>query len=165
MSYVGAGFIVLSSDGSHTLLVHDARSGKWGFPKGHREPHDASDLDTASRECFEETGLTPDDYVVHPEMFKISKGSQSYLFRYAVAKEGVRTRVGPIHEIAAVAWVHIGALIDATNVLDGNKYLRTWIADVRADVTKKSVNLYKALRKRLLPLQESVSASNVVARS
>ena len=165
MSYVGAGLIILSSDGSHTLLVHDARSGKWGFPKGHRELVDKSDLETATRECYEETGLTPDDYAVHPEVFKISKGSQSYLFRYAVAKDGARIRVGPIHEIAAVAWLRIAALVDASNVLDGNKYLRTWIVDLQTCATKKSVNLYKGLLKRLLPLQETVSASYIVTRS
>ncbi|OBT56228.1 hypothetical protein VE04_02687 [Pseudogymnoascus sp. 24MN13] len=32
----------------------------WGFPKGHPEPEDHSDWESASRELLEETGLSPD---------------------------------------------------------------------------------------------------------
>ena len=162
MSYVGAGLIVLSSDGINTLLVHDARSSKWGFPKGHREIIDRSDLETATRECYEETGLTPEDYIIHSDVFKISKGSQSYLFRYAVIKEGARAvvRSGPAHEISAVAWLPIAQLLDSANVIDGNKYLRTWISDLQNNVTKKSVNSFKGLLKRISkPIPTTVSTS------
>jgi len=162
MNYVGAGFILLSSDLSSILLVHDARSSKWGFPKGHREQYDKSDLETAIRECREETGLTPDDYTVHNEVFKVSKGSQSYLFRYAVLKSEkhkANITVGPSYEISEICWAPIQQLLDAQNVLDGNKYLRTWISDMKSDCSKKSVHIFKSL---LTPSQESVSPCNVV---
>jgi 8-oxo-dGTP pyrophosphatase MutT (NUDIX family) len=150
MNYAGAGFILLSSGLTHLLLVHDARSGKWGFPKGHREAEDASsDLATAIRECREETGLHyPSDYVVHDDSFKISKGGSSYLFRYAILNGAAtrdRLRAGPAHEIADVEWVPLAALLEAQNVLDGNKYLRAWVADVKANASKKSVYLLKSL--------------------
>jgi len=168
MNYSGAGFILLSSDLLMLLLVHDTRSGKWGFPKGHREPEDSSDLATATRECYEETGLLPEDYTIMADVFKVSKGSQSYNFRYAVLADEKRkttVRPGPPHEIAGVQWVPIKQLLEADNVLDGNKYLRTWVADIRADVSKKSVNLFKTLLALgpLGPLQETVSTGNVVA--
>lgn len=164
MSYVGAGLIVLSADGKKTLLVHDARSGKWGFPKGHRETFDKSDIETATRECYEETGLTPEDYYIHNDVYKISKGSQSYLFRYAVMKDGNKAslRCGPTKEIAAVAWIDLLQLFDASNIMDGNKYLRTWISDIKDNIPKKSVILFKNLLTRLVPLQETVSPCNVV---
>lgn len=38
------------------LLLHQKRSGRWGFPKGHKEAHE-TDVQTAEREIFEETGL------------------------------------------------------------------------------------------------------------
>jgi ADP-ribose pyrophosphatase len=38
------------------LLVKSKRSGKWGFPKGHIE-YGESELETAKREIFEETGI------------------------------------------------------------------------------------------------------------
>jgi 8-oxo-dGTP pyrophosphatase MutT (NUDIX family) len=149
MNYAGAGFVLLSSDLTQLLLVHDTRSGKWGFPKGHRETYDANDLATAVRECSEETGLVHGiDYVVHDEVFKISKGGSSYLFRYALLNGAAtkdRLRAGPAHEIAGLEWIPIATLLEAQSVLDGNKYLRAWIADVKANASKKAVYLFKSL--------------------
>ena len=166
MNYAGAGLILLSSDLTSTLLVRDARSGKWGFPKGHREESDNSDLACAVRECFEETGLTSDDYVVREDPFKISKGGHAYLFRYATMKtDGRRLRAGPSYEIGALEWVPLATLFGAQNIIDGNKYLRTWIADVKASINKKSVNLFRTLLGgiRLAPSHETVCPSNIIA--
>ena len=168
MNYMGAGFIILSHDLNSVLLVHDARSGKWGFPKGHREPEDTSDLETAVRECFEETGYTTDMYTVFPEVFKVNKGSQSYLFRYALLNDCVANtvpRAFNLREIDNVQWIQMKSLLAADNVLDGNKYLRTWVSDIQNNSTKKSVQLFKSLLSHYLPTQESVSASNVVTCS
>jgi len=151
MNYAGAGFILLSSDLSTTLLVNDARTNKWGFPKGHREETDANDLETSIREMREETGLTSEDYVVYPDVFKVSKGSHSYNFRYAVLHDEKRKAnivSGPAHEIGGLQWVPIKQLLDAQNVLDGNKYLRSWLQDLRSGSPKKSVHLFKSLTKQ-----------------
>lgn len=168
MNYAGAGLILLSSDHTSVLLVCDARSKKWGFPKGHRETCDTSDLACATRECYEETGVSSDDYVVHDDVFKISKGGSAYLFRYAVMK-GLcgRLRAGPAYEIGGLEWVPLQTLLSAQNIIDGNKYLRTWTADVRAAINKKSVNLLRNLLGgvRLAPFQETVGATNVVTCS
>jgi len=148
MNYAGAGFILLSSDLSTILLVNDTRTNKWGFPKGHREEYDANDLETSIREVKEETGLTTEDYRVYPEVFKVSKGSHSYNFRYAVLideKRKANIVSGPAHEVGGLQWVPIKQLLDAQNVLDGNKYLRSWLADLRSGTSKKSIHLFKAL--------------------
>ena len=158
MSYSGAGFILLSSDFTSTLLINDARSGKWGFPKGHRELIDANDIETAVRECREETGLVPDDYIVINTPFRVSKGSQSYLFRYAIAKENARPRPGPAYEIRDIRWISLVDLVQANNLIDGNKYLRSWIADIQTGASKKHVHL---LREIIAPREQptvSVSA-------
>jgi 8-oxo-dGTP pyrophosphatase MutT (NUDIX family) len=168
MSYAGAGLILLSSDLTHVLLVHDTRSGKWGFTKGHREPCDGSDLHTAVREVYEETGLLVDDYIVYDESFKLNKGSQSYIFRYATLKPGVnmhKLRPGPAYEIAELKWMPLVTLLTAADVLDGNKYLRTWINDIRCGASKKDVHLFRTLSARLIPANEPVSASNIVTCS
>lgn len=148
--YAGAGFVLLSPDRQSVLLVHDTRSGKWGFPKGHKEACDAADIDTAIRECKEETGLTATDYVIYNEPFKISKGSQSYIFRYAFLKEGRETAVVSLNprEISALQWVPVQRLLEAQTIVDGNKYLRTWIADVQANIPKKSVSLFRSIASR-----------------
>jgi 8-oxo-dGTP pyrophosphatase MutT (NUDIX family) len=163
MNYAGAGFVLLSSDLSSLLLVRDARTGKWGFPKGHREAHDKNELETAVRECREEIGLTPDDYTIRSDSFKINKGSQAYLFRYVTLNDGRKVHVSANYEISTAQWVPIKELLDA-NVLDGNKYLRTWIEDIQSDVSKKSVHLFKGLL-CLLPNQEPMSTNNVVTCS
>lgn len=166
MSYIGSGFVLLSHDLTSILLVHDARSAKWGFPKGHREAIDGgNDCQTAIRETYEETGYTADMYTIIPDVFKINKGSQSYLFRYAIVNDD---SVHPtckynVAEIKETRWIPIKHLLDATNVLDGNKYLRTWIVDLQNNANKKSVILLKALLACLLPAQESVSAGNVLS--
>ena len=164
MSYAGAGFIILSPEFTHTLLVKDSRSQKWGFPKGHREHDDDNDLATAMRECFEETGLIASDYYVHADVFRVSKGSQSYLFRYAILKgdmNRVRIYPGPENEISECRWVSIGDLLNAEQIYDGNKYLRNWVADLKSDVSKKSVYIFKKLCS-IRPIFESMSSSNVV---
>ena len=40
------------------VLVQEA-SGSYGFPKGHKE-NDETDIETAKREIFEETGIVPE---------------------------------------------------------------------------------------------------------
>ena len=166
MNYAGAGLVLLSSDLSSLILVRDARTGKWGFPKGHREYYDKNELDTAIRECREEIGLDSEDYTIRSESFKINKGSQAYLFRYATLNDDHRNiHVTATYEISTAQWVPIKQLLHANEVLDGNKYLRTWIEDIKSDVSKKSVHLFKGLLTCLLPIQESVCANNVVACS
>jgi 8-oxo-dGTP pyrophosphatase MutT (NUDIX family) len=53
-AYEGAGVHLV--DNNQVLMVQGARSGKWGFPKGHREEFDIDWLQTANREIKEETG-------------------------------------------------------------------------------------------------------------
>jgi len=54
-AYEGAGIQLFKNH--HVLMVQGARSGRWGFPKGHREPFDLGWRATAVREIFEETGF------------------------------------------------------------------------------------------------------------
>jgi 8-oxo-dGTP pyrophosphatase MutT (NUDIX family) len=166
MNYVGAGFVLLSSDLTSVLLICDTRSGKWGFTKGHRESYDASDCATAEREIFEETGLRPYQYVVIPESFKIKKGAGSYIFRYAILKESeynTYLHPGPSYEVKALAWFPLRELLDATHILDANVYLRTWIQDLQNGY-KRDALLYKSLL-AFQPSQISVSTCNIITSS
>jgi 8-oxo-dGTP pyrophosphatase MutT (NUDIX family) len=165
--YLGAGFIPLSPDGRSVLLVTDARSNKQGFPKGHRESVDTSDLHTAVRECREEIGWEPSDYTVYEEPFRLTKGSSSYIFRYIVAKEDARPPVGRPGEISDAVWKPIASLLhegaEGADGKEGNKYLRAWIADLKnKDIVRKSAMLYLLLTK---PPCEPVRPSHVVARA
>ena len=62
-AFKGAGIQIMNNE--KVLLVQNLRSGKWGFPKGHREPVDKTWKDTAIREVEEETGLKENiDYMI-----------------------------------------------------------------------------------------------------
>jgi 8-oxo-dGTP pyrophosphatase MutT (NUDIX family) len=55
---IAAGLILrrLTARGSRWLLLRASKHGEWGFPKGHQE-HGETLLETALRECAEETGI------------------------------------------------------------------------------------------------------------
>lgn len=132
--YVGAGLILITRD-LQVLLVKDANSDKWGFPKGHREPIDVNDIATACREVAEETGIQAGDYSIVPAPFRIMRGTSTYIFRYAVMRDmhTVGSLTAP-NEVSELRWVSIvDILIDGDFFGDrlGNKYLRTWIQDLR----------------------------------
>lgn len=53
-----AGAICFAQEGNKTffLLLRSSKHGEWGPPKGHAEPGE-NEVETATREFFEETGL------------------------------------------------------------------------------------------------------------
>lgn len=66
---------VMYKDQIPYLLLIQHHSGFWGFPKGHKEKEE-SDLEAASRELKEETGLNLTK-LLHKEPF-----SENYCFRH-----------------------------------------------------------------------------------
>lgn len=142
--HAGAGFILFTPD-FRFLLVQDAKTGKWGFPKGHREPQDACDLATAHRELFEETGLREEAYRVFESPFRIVRGSSSYIFRYAMLKslDAQHTVQFPLREISAVQWLPLAACFLNVECVDGNKYLRTWMTDIVGSAPRRSVAVFR----------------------
>ena len=121
----GSGFILFSVDHSKLLLVQDANTKKWGFPKGHMEDYDASDYQTAVRECQEETGLKESDYEVFPGTFHLGV----YTFRYATMIRTKKLTKGPNSEIHDLQWVPVQTIL-SENDLDTNRPLRLWKMDM-----------------------------------
>jgi 8-oxo-dGTP pyrophosphatase MutT (NUDIX family) len=162
MAYEGAGLILLTPD-LKILIVQDAKTGKWGFPKGHREPHDSGDLETACRELLEETGIRPESFKLYEPSFRITRGSSSYLFRYGVipCEEGA---VQNFREIAQVAWIPFFALISPAAEFDGNKYLRTWIEDMQKGTSKKAVHVFHSVvQQQMVEFFAATAATAVTA--
>jgi 8-oxo-dGTP pyrophosphatase MutT (NUDIX family) len=163
MNYAGAGFILFSTD-MRVLLVQDAKTHKWGFPKGHREQEDESDLATAQRELLEETGIPDSAYAIVQTPFRITRGSSSYIFRYATMKQGAY--MGSVQnrkEIRTMRWIPLYDLLQAEEfATGGNKYLRTWIEDVRSVANKKFVQVLNEhlVAKCLSVLFHSVNGPN-----
>jgi 8-oxo-dGTP pyrophosphatase MutT (NUDIX family) len=142
--YSGAGFILLSPDLSHTLLVKGKKSPKWGFPKGHREEEDANVIETAIRELYEETGLVRDDIIIHEKSFSLLKDGTGHIFSYAVLKKDTSLgKAGPKNEIITTMWIPIEDLL-LMNIYS-NKYLNFWICDMKNDTSHISVNIFRQL--------------------
>ena len=161
MSYTGAGLILFTPD-FRVLLVQDAKTKKWGFPKGHREEEDTSDIVTAQREVFEETGIAPTSYTIYETPFRIIRGSASYIFRYAMLN--TKEYLGAIQcrgEISGMQWMSLVQFYLNPECVNGNKYLRTWIADLVSHADRKSYTTLQALTNKVLgaPSTMTVSAS------
>jgi 8-oxo-dGTP pyrophosphatase MutT (NUDIX family) len=90
------GCIIINNDGE-VLLVHGRLSNKWSFPKGHCKRGE-TDLETATRELYEETGLTLDEK--YTSYHKLKGGSY---FVFAVTGRPLTT-CNDSREIDEVAW-------------------------------------------------------------
>jgi 8-oxo-dGTP pyrophosphatase MutT (NUDIX family) len=160
MNYTGAGFVLFTPD-FRVLLVQDAKSRKWGFPKGHREEIDESDVATAQRELLEETGIAPTSYTIYEHPFRIIRGSASYIFRYAILNS--TNYIGEIQnrrEIAGIQWVSLVQFYLNPTCVAGNKYLRTWISDIVGHADRKTYVTLQGLIQRVFtegPMNAHVS--------
>ena len=58
MTCLAAGILLYrrAPEGPRLLLLRNAHSGQWGFPKGRRDPGDTHEVANAAREIEEETG-------------------------------------------------------------------------------------------------------------
>ena len=126
----GAGWIFATATG-HTLLVKCARTGKWGFCKGHREPSDLALIDTARREAQEELGLTPDDYEVASEPFLMRSWSYHVEFRYALLKKPLEELKLQQEEISEARLVTIQELRSMAAGDSINRFTRKWLRLVK----------------------------------
>lgn len=79
-----SGFILLNQL-NEVLLVHQS-TGNTGFPKGSRDINDKSAFDTAIRELFEETTISPSQYAIMPNIFHFHRKKCNELMMYFVAK-------------------------------------------------------------------------------
>ncbi len=120
--YDTAGIIVFNSHGD-VLVVQDAVTKKWSFPKGAAECQDQEEpLVTAIRECYEEVGLIPlvdYNWATYQNRDKFIQGKKIYFF--ATIEEGAEIRAHVNDEEGAqVAWCSIAHL----QMLDCNLGIR-----------------------------------------
>lgn len=125
---VGAGFILRNSL-FQILLVCDARSNRWGFPKGHPERCDnGQPLNTAIREVWEETGLKALEHYTIDSTKPRRIGKRLYYSGVsdAISFEGATAEAT---EISDVRWWSISDLL--ANEENLNSDLRCWIKKTR----------------------------------
>ncbi len=90
------------------LLIKHVNSGHWSFPKGHVEEGE-TEIETASREIKEETGL---DVIIDPTFretvtYSPRKDTQKVVV-YFIAKAKSHDFNRQIEEIAEIKWVDVG---------------------------------------------------------
>lgn len=123
--YIGAGIIIHNLN-KQVLLVCDARSGRWGFPKGHPEECDKKmAINTAVRECFEETGMrVVHDYII--ESINPKRIGKRLYFTAILLNEGFRNHSLNKNEIMDIRWWTLDDLVANETVL--NSDLRVWLS-------------------------------------
>jgi len=122
--YIGAGIIIHNMH-KQILLVCDARSSRWGFPKGHPEEEDKNlAINTAIRECWEETGLrVVHDYIIDNSGPK-RIGKRLYFTGIALNDSFRKPRAGD-REIKEIRWWTLEEMVANETIL--NSDLRCWL--------------------------------------
>ena len=123
--YIGAGIIIHNLN-KEVLLVCDARSGRWGFPKGHPEQCDKKlAINTAVRECFEETGMrVVNDYII--ESMSPKRIGKRLYFNAILLNEAFLSHHLNKEEIQDVRWWKLETMAANEGIL--NSDLRCWLA-------------------------------------
>ena len=103
------GIIKCSSSGKYLLVK--GFTGKWSFPKGHREPNETP-IDCAKREIYEETGILIDDLTNKKPVFV-----SIYYYYNIEFDEEVPTNPIDTKEIKDIRWF----LPSETNDIEKNK--------------------------------------------
>lgn len=94
-----AGTIILNPELTKIVLVKGKISGKWSFPKGHRDKYETN-LETATRETYEETGLKLQLKVPLLPYFIIDKIKLYFL----IIEESTELKIIDNNEITQIQW-------------------------------------------------------------
>jgi 8-oxo-dGTP pyrophosphatase MutT (NUDIX family) len=112
--------VILISKRNTVLLVKGRKKNKWSFPKGHIQGSETIQQ-CALRECFEETGISLNDY-----QYNYSKRLNSgEYFVYRIPYE-LKHNVYDTEEIVDVAWVSIPAMMNLYTNTDVNAFLKDY---------------------------------------
>ena len=99
------------------LLVQGRRSGKWSFPKGHKNRAETY-LDCATRETFEEAGISLNG-LVPMAYHKLSVGE----YFFFEVEEELETTVNDPREITEARWVPLKDIANLPCNVDVNNFL------------------------------------------
>ena len=124
------GGIIKSSSTGKYLLVKGF-TGKWSFPKGHREIGETP-YDCAKREIYEETGLTIDNIQDKKAIFV----SIYYYFNIELDKE-YPTNPIDTDEVKDIRWF----LPEETNIIDKNKDVNIFFSKLLINSNKNTNNI------------------------
>lgn len=117
----GAG-VILKNKENQVLLIQDAVTEKWGFPKGQYEPNDFTYYQTAIREMKEETTLeSEEDYTLTPGSCRF--GNHYYFFGILLHNNTVPTINTVLeNELSDIQW-----FVEEDIPMKKTKGLKEWV--------------------------------------
>jgi len=114
------GIIRCRSTGRY-VLVQGRSSGKWSFPKGHKNSAEESPMDCVSREVGEETGCD-----VLPAASKAVPLHVGYYYLFEVDEE-FELKPRDVNEVGSFGWFSVEEMSRLSLNVDANKYYREWL--------------------------------------
>lgn len=124
--YNGAGIIIFNEN--KVLLVQDANTKKWSFPKGHAEKCDCDmPLLTAIRETMEEVGLNPITDYVFNSFVPIQMRYSSMYYIATMLDTANPPKINGVNE-CAYQWCSRDQIIE-TMWNDVNTYVKQYISN------------------------------------
>ena len=114
------GIIRCRSTGRY-VLVQGRSSGKWSFPKGHKNSAEESPMDCVSREVGEETGCD-----VLPAASKAVPLHVGYYYLFEVDEE-FELKPRDVNEVGSCGWFSVEEMSRLSLNVDANKYYREWL--------------------------------------
>jgi bis(5'-nucleosidyl)-tetraphosphatase len=112
--------VILISHNNTILLVKGRKMNKWSFPKGHIEGSETI-YQCAIRECFEETGISLNNYEYNYSK-KLNSGEY---FIYKIPYE-LKHNMHDTEEISDIAWVSIPSMMNMYTNTDVNAFLKDY---------------------------------------
>ncbi len=124
-SGIQGGGVILKNSKEELLLVQNARSGLWGFPKGTYEPEDMAYYFTAVREMEEETTFRVNtDYTLLPGACRY--GKRMYYYGHLIEDQ---ERIPKINTVFPNEHKDIGWFRRENLPQKKNKDLVDWVSD------------------------------------
>ncbi len=114
------GIIRCRSTGRY-VLVQGRSSGKWSFPKGHKNSAEESPMDCVSREVGEETGCD-----ILPAASKAVPLHVGYYYLFEVDEE-FELKPRDVNEVGSFGWFSVEEMGRLSLNVDANKYYREWL--------------------------------------
>ncbi len=115
------GGIIRCRSTSRYVLVQGRSSGKWSFPKGHKNSAGESPMDCVSREVGEEIGRD-----VLPSPSKAVPLHVGYYYLFEVDEE-FELKPRDVNEVGSCGWFSVEDMAKLSLNVDANKYYREWL--------------------------------------
>ncbi len=122
------GGIIRCRSTSRYVLVQGRSSGKWSFPKGHKNSAEESPMDCVSREVGEEIGRD-----VLPSPSKAVPLHVGYYYLFEVDEE-FELKPRDVNEVGSCGWFSVEEMAKLSLNVDANKYYREWLCKSGGDI-------------------------------